>query len=143
MTQQSNVIWERSCGAVVYRKTANGLEILLQQHKNGGHWSYPKGHVEGDETDEQTARREILEETGLTATLHTDFRAVNTFSPKEGVMKDVIYFAAEADSNAALIAQEEEVTDLAWFTPDAAPARLTYDTDRKILADFLVWHSSK
>lgn len=134
------MIWERSCGAVVYRKTAKGLEILLQQHKNGGHWSYPKGHVEGNETDEQTARREILEETGLTVTLHTDFRAVNTFSPKEGVMKDVIYFAAESDSNAALTAQEEEVTDLAWFNPDAAPARLTYDTDRKILADFLAWH---
>lgn len=133
------MIWERSCGAVVYRETETGVQILLQQHKNGGHWSYPKGHVEGDETDEQTALREIFEETGLTVTLNTEFRAVNTFSPKEGVMKDVIYFAAKADPTAPLHAQEAEVTALCWLPPAEATARLTYETDRTILQDFLAW----
>ena len=58
---------EKSCGAVVSRMTENGREILLIRHMNGGHWAFPKGHVEKDETEEQTARREILEETGLIA----------------------------------------------------------------------------
>ena len=44
---------EKSCGAVVCRKGENGLEILLIQHKNGGHWAFPKGHVEKKETEEE------------------------------------------------------------------------------------------
>lgn len=135
------MIQERSCGAVVYRITATGVQILLQQHKNGGHWSFPKGHVEAGETDEQTALREISEETGLTVALNTEFRAVNTFSPKEGVMKDVIYFAGLAEPDAALTAQEEEVTALGWFSPAPALQQLTYPTDREILQRFLRWQS--
>ena len=55
---------EKSCGAVVCRKGENGLEILLIQHKNGGHWAFPKGHVEKKETEEEPALREIKAETG-------------------------------------------------------------------------------
>ena len=85
---------EISCGAVIARQTENGREILLIRHVNGGHWAFPKGHMEGNETESETALREIREETGLTVTLDTGFRAVVTYSPKPGVMKDVIYFAA-------------------------------------------------
>lgn len=86
---------EISCGAVIARQTENGREILLIRHVNGGHWAFPKGHMEGNETESETALREIREETGLTVTLDTCFRAVVTYSPKPDVMKDVIYFAAE------------------------------------------------
>ena len=86
---------EISCGAVIARQTENGREILLIRHVNGGHWAFPKGHMEGNETESETALREIREETGLTVTLDTGFRAVVTYSPKPDVMKDVIYFAAE------------------------------------------------
>ena len=86
---------EISCGAVIARQTDAGCEILLIRHANGGHWAFPKGHVEGNETEAETALREIREETGLSVTLDTNFRTVVTYSPKPGVMKDVIYFAAE------------------------------------------------
>ena len=46
---------EKSCGAVVYRETGEQIEILLIRHKNGGHWAFPKGHVEKKETEEDTA----------------------------------------------------------------------------------------
>ena len=42
---------EKSCGAVVYRKGETGMEVLLIKHKNGGHWAFPKGHVEKKETE--------------------------------------------------------------------------------------------
>ena len=55
---------EKSCGAIVYRKSHGNIEILLIKHVNSGHWSFPKGHVEGTETEIETAKREIKEETG-------------------------------------------------------------------------------
>ena len=73
---------EKSCGAVVTRKVGNGIEILLIRHKNGGHWAFPKGHVERDETETETALREIWEETGLKVQLDTGFRRVVTFFPE-------------------------------------------------------------
>ena len=109
---------EKSCGAVVCRKGENGLEILLIQHKNGGHWAFPKGHVEKKETEEETALREIKEETGLKVALDTAFRKMVTYSPKPGVMKDVIYFAAKAKKDSAR-PQPEEVLELCWKSPEA------------------------
>lgn len=134
---------ERSCGAVIYREIESGIEILLQRHKNGGHWAYAKGHVEGNETDEQTALREIREETGLVVELFTDFREVSTFSPKPGVMKDVVYFAAKAMPNAQTTPQEEEVLDIKWVSPDKAIEQLTYPADKEICKKFLSWFAAQ
>ena len=72
---------EKSCGAIVARQTDTGREILLIRHVNGGHWAFPKGHVEENETEEQTALREILEETGLSVTLDTGFRVFRAGFP--------------------------------------------------------------
>ena len=44
---------EKSCGAIVYRKFHGNTEILLIRHIKSGYWSFPKGHVEGDETEEE------------------------------------------------------------------------------------------
>ena len=62
---EKRMIREKSCGALVYRKKQDKVELLLIKHRNGGHWSFPKGHVESGENEYQTALREIKEETGL------------------------------------------------------------------------------
>ena len=128
---------EKSCGAVVTRKVGEEIEILLIRHKNGGHWAFPKGHVENDETETETALREIWEETGLKVALDTGFRRVVTFSPKPGVMKDVVYFAAEAQPGDGVKAQEEELLDIRWEKPENALERITYDNDKETLRAFL------
>lgn len=133
---------EKSCGAVIYRKQKGELEILLIQHKNGGHWAFPKGHVEKKETEEETALREIREETGLKVKLDTGFRASVTYSPKPDVMKDVIYFAAKADSD-KVKAQQEEVLDIRWEAPEKAVELVTFANDREILKDFLEYRREK
>ena len=134
---------ERSCGAVVYRKKKGELEILLICHKNGGHWAFPKGHVEKGETDEETALREIREETGLKVKLKTDFHESVTYSPKPNVMKDVVYFAAKADKDAKVKTQEEELLDYSWLPPAEAMERVTYQNDKEILSDFLRHREAK
>lgn len=84
---------EKSCGAVLLRRESKGLEVLLVRHRNGSHWSFPKGHVEQGEQERQTALREIREETGLEARLLPEFRTQVAYSPKPGVWKQVVYFA--------------------------------------------------
>ena len=55
------MLHEKSCGAIVYRRFHGNIEILLIKHVNSGHWSFPKGHVEGDETELETARKTLAE----------------------------------------------------------------------------------
>ncbi len=133
---------EKSCGAVIYRKHEGETEILIIRHKNGGHWAFPKGHVEKKETEEETALREIREETGLKVKLDTGFRECVRYSPKPGVMKDVVYFAAKAESD-KVKAQPEEVLDIRWERPEEAMEQVTFENDREILRAFLQYRAEK
>ena len=132
---------EKSCGAVIYREN-DGMEILLLKHKNGGHWAFPKGHVEKKETEEETALREIREETGLKVKLDTGFRQAVSYSPKPGVWKDVVYFAAKCEQSKTT-PQEEEVLELRWEAPGLALGTVTYENDRKLLQAFLEYWEKK
>ncbi|MBR5521390.1 MAG: NUDIX domain-containing protein [Oscillospiraceae bacterium] len=123
---------EKSCGAVVFREKDNNVQILLIRHLNGGHWAFPKGHVEKGETEEQTALREILEETGLSVKLDSSYRKVVTYSPRRDVVKDVVYFVAVADDSEA-VAQEEEISRVKWVDMKDAITHVSYDNDKQVL----------
>ena len=56
--------WEKSCGAIVFTRR-NGQILFVIVQEQAGTYSFPKGHMEGDETEAETARREVFEETGL------------------------------------------------------------------------------
>lgn len=122
---------EKSCGAVVWRMENGERRYLLVRH-NGGHWSFPKGHVEGGETEPETAAREIWEETGLTAEIHTGFRRVVTYAPKPGTVKDVVFFTA-VPTGGRERPQEEEISQLGWYAFRDAARRITYATDEEVL----------
>lgn len=122
---------ERSCGAVIWRAADGCRQYLLVRHI-GGHWSFPKGHVEGAETEEETAAREIREETGLLPAIDTGFRQTVTYYPKPGVIKDVTFFLA-TPSGGTERAQEEEISELSWLPFQAARERVTFATDEEIL----------
>lgn len=78
---------EKSCGAIVYRKSHGNIEILLIKHVNSGHWSFPKGHVEGTETEVETAKREIKEETAIDVLIDPTFRETVSYFPKRDTQK--------------------------------------------------------
>lgn len=122
---------EKSCGAVIYKYIDNELFILLLKH-NLGHWSFAKGHVEDGETEQETAIREIKEETNLDVTINSDFRYVITYSPYEGAIKDVIYFLATTNSN-NIKAQQSEISEIKWFKYEDAISMITYEDGRKVL----------
>ncbi|MDO4458634.1 MAG: NUDIX domain-containing protein [Clostridia bacterium] len=123
--------YEKSCGAVVYKFESEN-RLYLIEHMALGHISLPKGHVEDGETEAETALREIREETNLEAELDTNFRKTITYSPFEGITKDVVFFTAKAKEG-ALINQESEVSGLEWLSFEDAMNILTYDTDKEVL----------
>jgi len=125
------MIREKSCGAVVWKKTDRGL-LYLVEHMIQGHTSLPKGHVEGQETEEETAIREIREETNLEVELDTGFREVISYSPYPGCRKDVVFFTARA-LDGPQIPQESEVKALSWLPYEKARKALSYPSDREIL----------
>ncbi len=129
--------YEKSCGAVIMRKSRdNNIEVLLVSMRNGGHYSFPKGHVERNETELETAAREIWEETKLKVKFLDGFRMTTGYSPEKGVYKDVIYFAATPETY-EVQKQEEEILDIGWFTVENALDTVTFDNDKKILKNAL------
>lgn len=125
--------YEKSCGAIVYRKFHGNVELLLIKNANGGHWSFPKGHVEKDETEEQTALREIKEETGIDVILDVSFRHTITYAPKKDISKDVIYFLGKATTY-DYTPQEEEIAQIKWVEINHANTILSYDNDRQLVS---------
>lgn len=123
---------EKSCGAVVFRRTDDAWSVLLIRHERGRHVSFPKGHVEQGETERATAEREILEETGVRVSVDTGFRAENRYLSRPDVQKLVVFFTAVARDQKP-VAQRGEVALAEWVPVDAAGKRLTYAPDRDIL----------
>ena len=125
--------YEKSCGAVIFRKDA-GWNVLLIRHAKGRHISFPKGHVEPGETESQTAEREILEETGLRVKVDRRFRAENRYNIRPDTQKLVVIFVAMTDQ-AEITPQPEEIAEAFWLPIDQAATRLTYERDRKIMQE--------
>lgn len=122
--------FEKSCGAVVYRKHHGNTEILLIRHVKSGGWSFPKGHMEQGENELQTAVREIKEETNIDAVVDDpSFRETVVFNPRRDITKEVVYFLARATSFDC-IKQEDEIADVRWVEIGQAANVLTYDNDR-------------
>jgi bis(5'-nucleosidyl)-tetraphosphatase len=123
--------YEKSCGAIVFRKYHGNTELLLIKHANGGHWSFPKGHVEDSETETQTAIREVKEETGIDIMIDSSFREVVSYSPKKDTQKDVIYFLGMA-KNYDFVPQPEEISQIKWVEISRVHQILSYDNDRQL-----------
>lgn len=126
---------EKSCGAIVYKKDNDDIEFLLIKHVKG-HWSFPKGHVEYNESEEETAFREIKEETNLETTINNNFRYVVSYSPCENVIKDVVYFLATPKTY-ELIPQVSEVSEIVWLNECDTLNTITYENDKGVFLEVL------
>ena len=125
------MLYEKSCGAAVFLRE-EGRRLYLVEVMRQGHISLCKGHVEGSETETETARREILEETGLEVSLIDGFRETIRYSPYPGCSKEVVFFLAETSSGET-VAQQSEVSSIRFLPLEEALDQLTYEDDRRIL----------
>lgn len=129
MTEQ----FEKSCGAVVFTRTAVGIEYVIIRSL-GGYYGFPKGHCEADESEEETASREIREETGLSVRMIPGFRCVDAYTipHKPGVMKQVVYFLAEYEGQ-NIHYQESELSGAYLMPFDSAMDAFQWESSKLIL----------
>ena len=127
--------WEKSCGAIVYTRKNGEPEFLIVQEQEGA-YSFPKGHVEGDETEEQTARREVFEETGLQLPFQKGFRTEDEYdlAEKPGTRKRVVYFLAEYRGG-SIVLREGEIRGAQFLTYAQARECFEHEGTRRVLAE--------
>jgi len=117
---------EKSCGCIIFK---DDKVLLIQQTQ--GHWGFPKGHVEEGETEAETAKREVKEETNVDVEIDESKRYVETYKMPNGVMKDVIYFVAKPIGG-EIKKQEEEVKNIKWLTFEEAINTITYENTKEL-----------
>ena len=125
---------EKSCGALIFRLDG-GKRLYLLLHYKGGHYDFPKGHVGQGESEEQTARREIEEETGITSLefvpLFRERVSYSFYRSGELVPKHVVFFLAKTGEKEVRLSQEH--MGFEWLDFEEAKKRVTYGNAKKLL----------
>lgn len=124
-------LYEKSCGAVLFT-VQNGERKYLLITNRSGHIGFPKGHVEYGEKEQQTAFREIFEETGLRVSFHPDFRESITYTIYTAVQKEQVLYLAEFQMQDITI-PPSEISSYFLVNYEQAMQTLTYYQDRAIL----------
>lgn len=118
---------EKSCGCIILD---NDKVLLVQQTK--GHWGLPKGHVEENETEKETAIREVKEETNIDVQIESDNRYTEEYMTDKGNQKQVVYFIAKK-LGGDITKQEAEIQAIEWLNIKEALERITYENTKSVL----------
>lgn len=130
---KKNMPLEKSAGAVVFRRNKEIKYLLIQYGL--GHWEFPRGLIEKDESLEETARREIKEEVGI-----EDIKFIPGFKEwvkfffkfkRRNVMKIATFLLAETKTKEVQLSYEHK--DYTWLGYKKALERLTYKNSKEIL----------
>ena len=126
---------ELSAGIITARGQSCSRDYLILKHENGGHWSFPKGHLETGETPQEAAVRELREETGLTVQeIFSDFNLKTSYTFERGgreIFKTVIYFLGIVSRASVILSSEH--TNYQWLPYRKCRGELTYENDKKLL----------
>lgn len=128
--------FEFSAGGIVYKKEGSETLVLVAQHSQHHGWVFPKGIIgdkKKDERKEETAIREVEEETGIVGKIVKDFEPVTYWFVFKGekVKKTVYYFLMEyvlGDTKN----HDFEMENVEWLPVEDVLERLTYPSDKKV-----------
>ncbi len=131
----TEVVHETTAGGVIFRRQANGFEILLIRDMKK-RWTIPKGHVDPGEEPRQTAKREIVEETGLKhlqvyswlGKVNFKYKRVNTL-----VLMTMHLYLVEINQDSDNFKPEKWLSGIKWFQPDEAVNLIAYDDIAKLI----------
>lgn len=120
-----------AAGGIVVRPGHTGPEVLLVHRPRYDDWSFPKGKQDPGETHEETALREVAEETGLACVLRAYVGEIR-YHDHRNRAKVVHYWQMEPTGD-GVFAPDDEVDRLHWCAPAEAATLLTYAHDRALL----------
>ena len=128
------MVKEKSIGCALFRKNDSGKEFLLLHYK-AGHWGFPKGHMEQGETEAQTLRREVREETALESiAIIPGFRQYTKYYFRRGqetVFKEVAFYLSESEKGEVKISHEHQGFE--WLPYETAMERLSFKNTKTVL----------
>lgn len=135
------VVDETSAGGLVVRvEDRQAFTAVIARRNRGGRleWCLPKGHLEGDETPEQAAVREIAEETGITGRVLRHLATIDYWFSGDDrrVHKVVHHYLLEATGGELTIENDpdHEAEDVAWVGLNEVATRLAYPNERRVVA---------
>ncbi len=126
---------EVSAGVLVYRESQPIKYLLL--HYPAGHWDFPKGHVEANESMKETALRELREETGIgddEIELRNGFKeTIDYLYKKRGELshKKVVFFLGKTEKEEVKISEEHQ--GYLWLSFEKAKQKVTFRNAKKLL----------
>ncbi|SPJ31806.1 bis(5'-nucleosyl)-tetraphosphatase [Candidatus Protochlamydia amoebophila] len=121
----------------IQRKEDKWYVLLIQQQ--AGHWSFPKGHADANESPKQAAERELFEETGLKITSYLSEEVflehyIFTFN-KQRIDKTVAYFAALVEGE--VVIQWSEIRSSQWILLSEACEKISFPEGKKLCHSIL------
>lgn len=130
---------EKAFGIIPLTQTGKEWKVFLVHHKSGNHWAFPKGRPLASESAQESAKRELEEETGLKVVkfLREEPLTESYVFQREGkkIQKTVSYFLALAHGKVSL--QSDEIIDGKWVSPPEALSLLTYPEARNLFTQVI------
>ena len=126
---------EISAGGVVYKKAGGEVWWLVCKHSGYKKWVLPKGRIDEGETTEQTAVREVGEETGIKAKVVEKLKPAEkyTYTLKgERIFKIVQYFLMEYVGG-DIANHDWEMEEVEWLPFEEAYERLEFSGQKQML----------
>ena len=134
---------ERAAGLILFREDGGRRKYLLIKNRRGGHWGFPKGHIEPGEDELQAALREVFEEVRInhfkvlpgfrTVVRYTFLREANP------IHKEVVLFLAQTEEDGEPF--REEVEEMVWLPFREALERITFPEQKEALRQAESWLS--
>ncbi|MEY3316852.1 MAG: hypothetical protein RLZZ503_54 [Actinomycetota bacterium] len=144
-SRQKPRVEETSAGGFVLAADGSPRIAVIGRRNRGGRidWCVPKGHLEGTETVEQAALREIAEETGLEASIIESLGSIHyEFStPTSIIAKTVHHFLMKQTGGELTIENDpdREAVDIRWVNIDLLHAELTHENERRLALIVQEW----
>ena len=129
---------QTSAGGVVFKHLNSALRICLIARQNKGRkvWCLPKGHIEPNESLEETALREVQEETGLSGSILSPlgFITYHFFdSPNNKKIFKKVHFFLIRHRSGNTKNHDDEVEEVRWFPLEKALEIIEYAGEKDIL----------
>lgn len=123
-----------SAGGVVYRRVNSGVQVVLCGRREPSLWALPKGTPNPGETMEQTALREVSEETGLQVDIEAPLGSITYWFQREGVRCfKTVHFHLMQPVGGSLDRHDPEFDVVQWFPVEEALQVMTHPNEAEIV----------